>query len=387
MMQTVRYNGLSQQQYRVVNPDFYPNIPSLSDLANSTTTETVSQTIYNQSPKLTAPYLMQSAITLERQVTKTATASVTYLNSRGRNQFISQNINAPLVYDPLDPCANRPLGNCLNVYQYESAGIFNQQQLIANTNIRAGRILSLFGFYMLNSAKSNTDGAGSFPSEPYNINADYGRAGFSVRHRFVMGGSTNLKYQVSLSPFVIFNAGRPYDITTGVDRNGDSIYNDRPSFASDPHGPGVVYFNGVYLNPTPLPGEEIIPVNYGTGPSSFTFNLRVSKTISFGKEAGATDAATGQGGDHGHGPGGGGRGHGPGFGGRMGGFGGGGGGGRYNLTLTAQFRNLFNTVNLGNPVGNMSAGDLFGKSNTLAGGPFGSSAANRRIDFQARFSF
>jgi len=59
---------------------------------------------------------------------------------------------------------------------------------------------------------------------------------------------------------------------------------------------------------------------------------------------------------------------------------------RYNLTLTVMARNLFNTWNPGLPIGNLSS-TAFGKTNSLAGGPFSSGSANRRVDFQALFSF
>ena len=77
-------------------------------------------------------------------------------------------------------------------------------------------------------------------------------------------------------------------------------------------------------------------------------------------------------------------------GGRMGGFGGD-GRSRYNLTLGVQVSNLFNTVNLSTPVGNM-ASSRFGQSISTAGGfggfgGGGSSAANRRIELQARFNW
>ncbi|MGC1904737.1 MAG: hypothetical protein WA715_13030, partial [Candidatus Acidiferrum sp.] len=77
-----------------------------------------------------------------------------------------------------------------------------------------------------------------------------------------------------------------------------------------------------------------------------------------------------------------------------GGRGGGGPGGmdagatnrRYGLTFAVSARNVFNNVNLALPVGNLSS-PLFGESNGLAGGPYGSSTANRRIDLQVTFSF
>jgi hypothetical protein len=63
---------------------------------------------------------------------------------------------------------------------------------------------------------------------------------------------------------------------------------------------------------------------------------------------------------------------------------------RYSLTFGISARNVLNHVNLGVPVGNLSS-PLFAESNSLASGPgFGgtfSSAANRRVDFMATFSF
>ena len=62
---------------------------------------------------------------------------------------------------------------------------------------------------------------------------------------------------------------------------------------------------------------------------------------------------------------------------------------RYNLTFSVNARNVLNRVNLATPVGNLSS-PLFAESNSLAGGPFSgstNSAANRKIELQASFSF
>jgi hypothetical protein len=59
---------------------------------------------------------------------------------------------------------------------------------------------------------------------------------------------------------------------------------------------------------------------------------------------------------------------------------------RYNLTIAAMGRNLLNTWNPGSPIGNLSSA-MFGKSNSLAGGPFSSGTANRRFDLSATFTF
>jgi hypothetical protein len=255
-----------------------------------------------------------------------------------------------------------------------------------------GTKLSLFGYYTLNYANSDTGaGASSFPSSQNNISLDYGRSAFDIRHRVFFGGTIGLPYAFRLSPFMIASSGSPYNITTGQDLNGDSIFNDRPAFASPNSIPSNVVTNRFgSFDLVPQPGEALVPVNELTGPGRFSLNVRLSKSFGFGKKAEATATAVGgpgAGGTFGRGPGGGGRGGGGGFGGR-------GGGGadagstnhRYNLTFSVAARNIFNNVNLALPIGNLSS-PLFGQSNGLASG-FGSSAtANRRIDLQVSFNF
>ena len=59
---------------------------------------------------------------------------------------------------------------------------------------------------------------------------------------------------------------------------------------------------------------------------------------------------------------------------------------RYSMTFSVSARNLFNVVNPATPIGNLSS-PLFGQSIGLAGGPFNTQSANRRIDFQMMFAF
>ena len=66
--------------------------PAYSQLVNLAG---ASPTMYQISSNLRAPYTMQSAASIERQVTKNATVSVTYLNSRGEHAFYIDNVNAP----------------------------------------------------------------------------------------------------------------------------------------------------------------------------------------------------------------------------------------------------------------------------------------------------
>ncbi len=377
ILQAERLNGITQRQFIVSDPDFFPTVPQPSafSVPNSVTK-------YEIDPALHAPYTLQSAVSIERQLGKIANLAVSYLNTRGSDQLISRNINAPL--GATDP--TRPLGNIGNIYQYASAGIFRQSQLITNVNVHTGPGLWLFGYYVLNYANSDTAGANSFPSNQYDLLADYGRAAFATRHSPSFGGTVALPYSLRLSPFFIISSGTPYNITLPYDLNGDSIFNDRPGFISAGTCPTVQITGSVYCTPlgtfdsVPRAGEKILPINYATGPGHFTVSVRLSKTIAFGRrrsEAGG-GATVPSGDEKGHG----------GFGTAGGGLGLGNSRTRpYSVTFTLAARNVFNHVNLATPNGTLGS-PLFGESNALLGGEYvGATAANRRIDLKASFNF
>ncbi len=371
-----RLNGVNQQQFIVASPDFYPNIPPVGMLPST-------PTIYQIDPHLRTPLTSQGGIGIERQLSKAATFSVTYLNTRGTHQLISRNINAP---DPANPGDARPNPSASDLYQYESAGVYNQNQMIANFNVHASKV-SLFGFYTLSFANSDTPGSAAFPMNQYDLSEDYGRAAYDVRHRLFLGGSWNLPRGFQIFPFIVASSAAPFDITVGQDLNGDSIYNDRPAFASSLSNPAnVVSTRWGTFDTVPVAGERIIPNNYGTGYGQFTTNLRLSKSFGFGREVQSGNAG-GSGGSGGHG------GHGVGSSGLSsnGGIGsmfnrGNTTSRRFNLTFSVSARNLLNSVNYAPPVNSLSS-PLFGHANALAGGFYSSNAANRRIDLQVRFSF
>jgi Carboxypeptidase regulatory-like domain len=384
VLQGQQLNGTTQLQYVVDQPDFYPFVPPqgspLLDTAKSFPTS------YQLAPNLRAAYTMQTAVSVERQINKNANVAISYLNSKGVHQFLTRNINAPLpgTYDPNDPTSGiRPYGDAAgNIYQYESDGEFEQNQLIVNANVKIGSKVSLFGWYTLNFVDANTSGAGSFPNNQYNLAENYGPTPYDVRNRGFIGGTVVLPHGFRLNPFLVVTSGIPFNITLGQDYNGDSIFNDRPTFAqAGVPGQDIVVTKWGTFNLTPLSGQTVIPPYYGTGPGRFSLNLRLSKTIGFGPE---TKSGGG-------GPGGPGGGHGP----RGGGFGSASGGPmsvgsstnrRYNVTLSVNARNVFNNINYAPLVGNLSS-PLFGEPNAIAGGPFGSSSAPRKIELQAMFNF
>ena len=223
VLQQERLNGTIQQQFLVINPNFFlTDIPSPSQLQQSGAP--VAASIYQANPALRTPYTMQTGVSVERQLTKNANLAITYLSSRGVHQFFTNDINAPNLANSglrADP-------NAGNVFQYQSEGIFKQQQLIVNSSIRLGTKLSLFGYYTLNYAHSDTNGPASIPSNPFNLSEDYGRAAFDVRHRLFLAGTFSLPHSFRLSPFLIASSGIPFNVTNGADPFGDLQFNAGP---------------------------------------------------------------------------------------------------------------------------------------------------------------
>jgi hypothetical protein len=322
--------------------------------------------------------------------------SVNYLHSQGVHQLATQNIAYPMGLPPgvfpSEPVQAR--------YQYFSEGVFRQDQLIVNGRVSTGKHVSLFGYYSLNFAKGDTSGAGSDISTPYNIAADYGRTTFDVRNRVFIAGSVSLPKFIQFSPFMIAQSGNPYNVTVGQDVNGDTFFNDRPYKVTGvaPNGQTVKTINGcgTFAAPGSQPaGSPIAPINDCTGPGLFTFNFRLTKTWGFGASRNAAVAASngggqgsqGGGGNRRGGGGGGGRGV-PGAGGPGGGMFGGGSstGKRYNFALGFQVQNLFDNKDLATPNGTL-LGQNFGEQTQLAGGPYTTNAAVRRISLQASFNF
>ena len=379
-----RYNGIVQQQYVVGNPDFFfdPTIPSAATLA-----ALGYQSSEEVSSRLRTPYVMQSALTFERQLSASTAFAVTYTNSHGVHLFRSQDINAPLpgTYDPNVPGKPTfPLGHPGPVFLMDSSGIYNQNQIVANINTRLNRGVSLFGFYVLNRAMSSSDGIDTVPANPYSLTGEYGPAATDVRHRVTFGGSINTKWNLRVSPFVIVQSGAPFDVTTGSDLYGTTLFNGRPGIATDPSKPGVIQTRYGLLDPNPSPDEHILGRNYGRGPAQTRVNIRVAKAIGFGGETGRSaeqgPAASAGGATAAQASG-------RGLGGII--------GSpktvrRYNLIISMSIQNLLNHTNPGPITGDITS-PLFGSANRVAGGPNGEgffeTANNRRLEAQIRFTF
>ncbi len=365
----------------------------LAVLPQSNTTRRINEDIK-------VPYYYQGAFSVERQLPWRSTVSATYIVMSNHNVLRIRNINAPICPEQ-ENCFNspRPFPTLGNIYEYESTGRGTMHQMMFNFRSNFSTRISLFGNYRLGFAKNDTDGSGSFPAYSYNLADEFGRSSGDIRHSFVIGGNVGLPWGISVSPFVTAFSGRPFNITRGVDLNGDAQFTERPSFGELAARCDELELTYSFCEIAGQDPNAIIPRNYGRSTGFFSVNMRLSKNFGFGKTAG--EVAGNQGGDGNRGGRGGGNrggGGGPGGGGRMM-VGGGpmmGGGGEvrrpYNLNVGVQVTNLFNSVNFASPIGNI-ASDRFGEvTSTQAsfggfGGFGGGSGQNRRVELQLRFNW
>ncbi len=333
-LQSHRFNGVNVLQTSVVEPfdrnsppsvveQQLPNVAAIYSLLNQWSPTAVpnvvgipanQQTIWQVDPNLQVPTVWVVGTQVERQLPRNITMFLGFYNIRIVHVIRARDVNAPLPFTitELTPNGIRPDPTQGEINRYEASGFFNQRQFFVGFNSRFSRMFQLNGNYSLSKSSNDTDGQGSalFPMNSYDLSGEYGRSSFDIRHRFTVFGTVNLPWwKVVVNPFIVANTGPGFNITTGQDRNLDRQFNERPSFAgpnADCSAQNIRCTRFGNFNLVPLPGEAIIPRNFGQAPGSFVVNLRISRAFAFGNiNRGNAAAARPAGGPGGPAPGGG----------------------------------------------------------------------------------
>src|SRR5687768_5859488 len=283
-MQALRLNGLNQRQFVVSNPsvlDLFPAVPPISLLAAFA----LPQTRRFIGPDLAPSYSLRLSMSAEHQLPHNLKLSLNYTHGHQLRTLRTININAPLggTFNPAVPSSGvRPLGQSAgNMLEYQSNGkaIYDSFGVSLNST---GKKLNAWISYSFNKNRSTDNGTSGSAFDPYDFENEWGRAQFDTRHFFYANGSYQLPHGFSLNTFIIANSGNPFNITTGRDTNGDTFFTERPAFATDLSKPGVIVTPLRAFDPNPGPNQQIIPRNFGQGPSFFSVNFGAVKSIKFG---------------------------------------------------------------------------------------------------------
>lgn len=361
ILTAIRQNGVTQQSYYVNNPSFYPAIPPTSSLSAAP------PTIYEINPHLRSEQEFVEGLSLSRSLWGKGNISFNYLSWEEDHLWNSANINAPLpgTYDYATGTGTYPRGTNQAVYQFQSGGTERLNRFYVQANASPTKNVFLFAYYTIRQKANDSSGAGSFPSDSYDIQKDYGRSA-NPSQRLFLGGFAQLRWGIGVNAFLSASNGTPFNITTGTDLNGDTQYNDRPAFATNPTSSSILY-DTKYGNfdANPQPGEAIIPINYGMGPAFAELDLGLSRSFKFGPRAPVPPPPPGAPAPKGPAP---------------------KPDPRYTLNFGLDAQNAFNDVNAGSPVGILTSPE-FGHSISLSS-PFGSASnANRVIMLRTFFSF
>jgi Carboxypeptidase regulatory-like domain/TonB dependent receptor len=379
-LNSIRYNGVNQQQFLVTSLpvlDLFPLVPPIEVL--DAFAQPQSRFVKNED--LESLRSLRFMFTVERSLPANVKLSFTYTHARSTRSMRSVNINAPLggTFIPGVPSSGvRPLGaDAGNVFEYQSTGRSVGNFLSVNINGTLKKV-QFWGGYNLSKSRSTDSGQTGAPFDAYDFSNEFARGNYSTLSFVYSGGSYTAPGGINVYTFFVGNSGQPFNITTGRDTNGDTRFSERPAFATDLSEPGVVVTPLGAFDPTPSPGQTIIPRNFGRGPGYLSLNVSIGKTFKFGRAIepkspppGGPSTTPATGGDQKppakpavQRP--------------------------YALNFGVNATNVFNRTNKGLPVGNMSSPFFLQSpsgSSQFSFGPGGSSAGNRVISLRVRISF
>ncbi len=237
--QTIRVDGTHQVDVIVQNPSF----PVTDGVGTSLPASVI------RAGSIDLPVIHQASIGFEKPLTPWADFRTDYMWTRGFNTLRSVNVNAPIDGGRPDPSFG-------NITEIQSTGerAMDRFTVALNARYMPRRIIGMV-MYQLASARNFADAPTLVPSDSTNPDADWGPAANDVRHRVFFNLNTPIARGVRMGLNVQGASALPYNITTGLDTNGDSVFNDRE--------PGVKR-------------------NSGRGAAQWTANLRINKSIGLG---------------------------------------------------------------------------------------------------------
>ncbi len=229
--QTLRVDGFRQRELNIANPFF----PDPGDVGSLSATNR-----YLLTDGLPMVRNARASIGVDQTISPLVRFSLMYAAIRGTGLLRGRNLNAPVDGRRPDPAfvnvvevaadaasrqhtlsfnASVSLAAPSPALNAPSAPLVNWKRTSFNVNYTAGR------------AENNTDGPFSLPASG-SPGGEWGDIPGEVRrHRLNMGINTTVVKNLNVSVNLFASTGAPYTITTGLDDNGDLVFNDRPAGA------------------------------------------------------------------------------------------------------------------------------------------------------------
>jgi len=222
--QTLRVDGFRQQEMNILDPSF-PN-PGTAGVVPPINK-------YLLADNLQMARNARVSVGVDRAFTSKVRGGVTYAHINGTGLLRGLNLNAPIA--GLRP--NASFGNVVEVIgdarsRQHTVNSFVQVTMSPPSMNPAKELWNWkrtnFGVnYNWGSIENNADGAFSVPASG-TLAAEWGPAGNDVRHRVNAFFGTQALRNFNANVNLNYSSAPPYTIRTGIDTNGDLIFNDRP---------------------------------------------------------------------------------------------------------------------------------------------------------------
>ena len=213
--QVLRVDGVRQQDLVITDPGF-PD-----PFAGGSAQQVLPASRYELADGLVMPKRVMANVGISQQLGNGFGVNVSYSRIRGENRFRGRNINAPIDGVRPDPTVG-------NVTQVESTASLRGQTFVAGLNFQVpARRIMLFANYAWLKQETDADGPFSLPASSYDLGNEWGPVMGVPRHSVSGMFSMPLVDTMRLSLTAGVRSGTPYNITTGRDDNGDTVFNDR----------------------------------------------------------------------------------------------------------------------------------------------------------------
>lgn len=270
--QVNRLNGVRQRQITVYSPDF--NNP-LRAIAGSIPVQNVWQFThaFEQIP------VGEVSFGIEADLPHQWHPSLWYSWFAAWGDPRTVNINAPLITvtsgTPVDTTAAllapRPGTPYLNVFQFENSAHNRGGVFWAGIDQKANKHWTLsMGLWNVNFYTNS-----GTPQSSYSRRGEFARPDWQ-QSGALFENDLKFPYKLELSTQMYWHYGRPYNITTGIDANGDGNFNDRPSYTSA-SGSGAYSTPFGFMTTNAVLGD--VPRNLGTMPTIVHMYSNLSRTF------------------------------------------------------------------------------------------------------------
>ncbi len=208
--QTLRLDGVRETEILLNNPSWPSPLPgaNAADLRS---------TRLRANPDLTLPRTLRTSIGMERNLAGRLRLNVDYSYTRGSHELRTRN--------------RSEAGSHLSEREIESTARSTRHLIDARLNLMPSPTAK-FGFfvgYLWQNARNEANGALSLPASENNLAAEWGRTMNAAEHRVFGLLNVNPTKRISIGALIQAQAGSPFDITTGRDDNGDTLFTDRPA--------------------------------------------------------------------------------------------------------------------------------------------------------------